>query len=387
MAARRVGGDVHLAEDVTQKVFSDLAAKAAGLPDGLQLGGWLHRHTCFVSSSVVRGERRRQAREREAAEMNLLQSTPEPSWEELSPIVDGAIDELEPSDRDAVILRFFEHRDYRSIGHALGVSDDAAQKRVTRAVERLRELVVNKGVVLSAAVLATLLASNAVFAAPAGMAVAIGAKALAEATAVAGATGGLMALLFGIKGKLLLAGATAVVAAGVYFSVVSPSQTTAPVEAGSASVADDQTSAVDANENQEQFALADMTNQSAAATLANAESGRLTLTILAADSGRPVPVVRVDYRRWESRQVSRPDTARHPLWNLRGDVSGGNDHRLGTHDAGGRFRGHPTALACGTRRGHSHELCVAADEACANWRHSGGRRWKSRGGCKGGLES
>ena len=71
-AVRLVDGDTHRAEDVAQMVFCDLARMAGKLSDTTMLGGWLHRHTCFVARTVMRGERRRQAREEQAAAMNAL---------------------------------------------------------------------------------------------------------------------------------------------------------------------------------------------------------------------------------------------------------------------------------------------------------------------------
>jgi len=71
-AVRLAGGDTHLAEDVAQTVFVDLAHLAKNLSSEVKLGGWLHRHTCFVAAKTLRGERRRQFRERQAAEMNAL---------------------------------------------------------------------------------------------------------------------------------------------------------------------------------------------------------------------------------------------------------------------------------------------------------------------------
>ena len=64
-AIRLVNGDAHLAEDVTQTVFADLARMARSLSRGVMLGGWLHRHTCFVAGKTMRSERRRLARERQ----------------------------------------------------------------------------------------------------------------------------------------------------------------------------------------------------------------------------------------------------------------------------------------------------------------------------------
>src|ERR1700744_4001385 len=71
-AIRVTRGETQLAEDVTQTVFVDLARKARAFPAEIRLAGWLHRHTCFVASKLIRSEQRRRSRERQAAEMNLL---------------------------------------------------------------------------------------------------------------------------------------------------------------------------------------------------------------------------------------------------------------------------------------------------------------------------
>src|SRR3974390_1013623 len=105
-ATRLVDGDTHRAKDVAQTVFMDLARMAAKLSPGTALGGWLHRHTCFVARTTMRGERRRQARERQAAEMKALNQ--EDPLAQISPVLDEAIQELGPDDRDAILLRFFE---------------------------------------------------------------------------------------------------------------------------------------------------------------------------------------------------------------------------------------------------------------------------------------
>ena len=129
-----VEGDPHRAKDVAQTVFVDLARLAAKLSPNSMLGGWLHRHTCFVARTVMRGERRRQARERQAMEMSALDNHPDTALAEIAPVLDEAINELGPDDRDAILLRFFERRSLRSVGEALGTSENVAQKRVARAV-------------------------------------------------------------------------------------------------------------------------------------------------------------------------------------------------------------------------------------------------------------
>jgi RNA polymerase sigma factor (sigma-70 family) len=179
VASRRVDGDTQLAQEISQRVFIDLARKARMFPREIFLGGWLHRHTCFVAGTMVRSEQRRRAREKEAVAMNLLQDNSEADWQQLAPFLDQAIDALADTDREAIVLRFFDRRDLRAVGAALGVSEDAAQKRVSRAVEKLRESLSERGVTLSLAGLATMLASNAVTSAPAVLASSVSYAALA----------------------------------------------------------------------------------------------------------------------------------------------------------------------------------------------------------------
>ncbi|MBA4150737.1 MAG: sigma-70 family RNA polymerase sigma factor [Verrucomicrobia bacterium] len=169
VALRRTDQDTRIAEDIAQTVFTDLAKKAGTLPAEVMLGGWLHQHTCFVTANVVRGEKRRQAREQQAFEMNMLHEDSDENWKQLAPVLDDAIQELAPAERDAVVLRFFEKHDFRSVGAALGVSDDTAQKRVSRALEKLRELLVQRGVTMGVVALGTALADRSIYAAPGGL--------------------------------------------------------------------------------------------------------------------------------------------------------------------------------------------------------------------------
>lgn len=177
-AVRLVGNDADLAKDVTQSVFVNLARKAPLLPNDVMLGGWLHHHTVFVAATLLRGERRRQARERQAVEMNALQDHTKENLAQIASILDEAIDQLGAEDRTAILLRFFEQCDFPSVGEALGSNEEAARKRVSRALEKLQLLLKHRGVSLSAAALGTLLATEVVTAAPAGLAVGLAGTAL-----------------------------------------------------------------------------------------------------------------------------------------------------------------------------------------------------------------
>ncbi len=212
-ALRLVHGDTHLAEDVTQLVFIDLARKARGLSSEVMLGGWLHQRTYNVAAPILRANRRRHAREKEAAQMNALHTDSDTHLAQVSPILDEAITRLGRDDRKAIILRFFEQRDYRSIGEALGTSDDAAQKRVTRAVAKLRAQLISRGVALSAGAIAAALTSQALTAAPAGLAANVARTALAGAATGTGGTLALLKYMAATKLKTAIIGAA--ITAGV----------------------------------------------------------------------------------------------------------------------------------------------------------------------------
>jgi RNA polymerase sigma factor (sigma-70 family) len=212
-AVRLVNGDRHRAEDVAQTVFADLARLAKSLSTDVMVGGWLHRRTCHVALSLMRSERRRQHREREAADMNAQQGQTEASFDQITPMLDEAIDQLGAEDRTAIVLRFFERRNLRVIGAALGSNDDAAQKRISRALEKLRGLLARRGVTASSAGLAALLAAHAVTAAPVELAGSVASAAWASAAASGGAALTLLKLMTMMKlkvavGAVMIAGFT-----------------------------------------------------------------------------------------------------------------------------------------------------------------------------------
>lgn len=178
-ALRLVGGDAHLAQDVAQTVFTDLARKAKAIPQDALLGGWLYQHTRFIASKAVRTERRRHARERQAVEMNAQNEPSDAVWRQLAPLLEEAMGRLSAADRNAIVLRYFEHRPFRGVGDALGVSEDGARKRVERALEQLRSFFGRRGLSVSAVSLAEVLNSQAVAIAPVGLAASITTASLA----------------------------------------------------------------------------------------------------------------------------------------------------------------------------------------------------------------
>ena len=131
--ARRQLNDDALAADVAQAVFLLLARKAGSFGSRSVLVGWLFRTTRFVASRALRAEIRRQRREQQAVSMQELHSS-DPHWNRLSPELDEAVARLGETDRNALLLRFAEGRNHREVGAALGLSEEAAKKRVNRAL-------------------------------------------------------------------------------------------------------------------------------------------------------------------------------------------------------------------------------------------------------------
>lgn len=168
-AAVRQVGDAHRAQDVTQAVFVLLAQKARTLSKDVILSGWLYRTARYVAADVLRVERRRQLREQKAMETMADESGDTHPWEEIAPLLDAAMAELETKDRDAIVLRFFAGKSLREVGEQLGASEEAAQKRVSRAVEKLRQSFAQQGRSVSIPVLTAAISTYAVQAAPIGL--------------------------------------------------------------------------------------------------------------------------------------------------------------------------------------------------------------------------
>lgn len=228
-AMRMVNGDAHLAQDITQLVFSNLARKARSLPANVLLAGWLHRDTRFTALEWLRKEHRRAEREREAAAMRELESADEVEWSHLRPALDGVLDELADDDRHALLLRYFEQQSLEQVGDALGIAEDAARKRTSRALEKLRGALARRGIHSTNEALAGTFASHAMIVAPVGLAAATAVAALAGAasTATAAGTGTSTALKLMTMTKLQLSFIGAVVVAGIATPLVMQHQSAA----------------------------------------------------------------------------------------------------------------------------------------------------------------
>jgi len=217
-ALRQVNGDAHLAQDVAQTVFTDLARKAGSLARREVLTGWLYTSAHFAAAKIVRTENRRRDREEQFMREPISETAPETDWEKLRPVLDETMHELKETDREAILLRYFENRPFAEIGEKFGLNENAARMRVERALEKLRDFLAKRSITTATA-LASVISANAVQIAPAGLATTLTTASLAGA-----GTGTLTLLKFMTMTKLKL-GISALVVAGATTALVVQHQT------------------------------------------------------------------------------------------------------------------------------------------------------------------
>ena len=197
-AALRSVRDPQLAEEITQAVFIILARKAGSLNEHTILSGWLYRAAGYTARSARKSEQRRQQREQEAYMQSTIEAETEAVWQQMSSLLEEAMLRLGQADRDALVLRFFEGRSLDEVGQALGASEDAAKKRVNRALEKLRKFFRRRGVSSTTEIIAGAISANSVQAAPVALAKSVTAAAITKGAADSGST------LTLIKGALKL---------------------------------------------------------------------------------------------------------------------------------------------------------------------------------------
>jgi RNA polymerase sigma factor (sigma-70 family) len=172
-AALRQLHDADQARDITQAVFLLLARKAKSLDPDTILAGWLYRTARFVSMEALRAEKRHKVREESMANPSHHEPSPEEIWQHVSPHLDEAMERIPESDRTALILRYFEDQPVRQLAATLGLSEEAAKKKVTRALEKLRSVLARRGISSTGSLLGTALIASAVQPAPAAVAAVI----------------------------------------------------------------------------------------------------------------------------------------------------------------------------------------------------------------------
>jgi len=196
-ALRLVAGDAHLAQDISQEVFTALAQKAQVLSSRQSVAGWLYTASRFEAARAVREAQRRRAREKAALPEVLSPEQVQAEWEQLRPIIDEVLNSLAEIDREVVLQRFFYGRDYAAIGAQMGKTADAIRFRVDRALQKMKRGLRRRGVDSSATAIALALASQADAMVPAAVAQRIQAATLLQFTQAASAPAAVAASTMG----------------------------------------------------------------------------------------------------------------------------------------------------------------------------------------------
>jgi RNA polymerase sigma factor (sigma-70 family) len=243
--ALRHTGNPHQAEEITQAVFVILARKSRHLGRRVILSGWLYQTARLTALTFIRSAIRRARREQEAymqSTLNDNESDPPRQngaeadiWAQIAPLLDAAMAGLNETDRHAVVLRFFDGKSMGEIGAALGANEDAAKKRVSRALEKLQKYFARRGIASTTDTIAGAIATRSVQAAPALLIQTTTAAALAKGSAAGGSILSLVkATLIAMNSKTITATVAAtVIVAGITtwlagFHFFQPSKKAAP---------------------------------------------------------------------------------------------------------------------------------------------------------------
>ena len=168
-ARRQTHGDISLADDVAQAVMIVLARRAASIAPGVAMPSWLFTVTRHAAQNAMKIRSRQRFHERRAlateARVERCVASPDEANADLRDVLDDAIARLPEPDRSGVVLHYLNERSHAEVGAALGLSSEAARKRIERALDKMRAFLTGRGVVTTGAAIVAALHAEAASAA------------------------------------------------------------------------------------------------------------------------------------------------------------------------------------------------------------------------------
>lgn len=214
-ACLRVLADRDKAADATQDTFLQLMRKAGEITGSIP--SWLHRVAIRKAVDLIRSDSSRRRSERRYADVKQHEAR---SWQDLEPYVDDALDNLDEQTKDLLIQYFFEGRSMVDLAAERGLSHPTISRRIEAGVNRLRDQLRRRGVMVAAAGVSTLLSENGAQSAPTAVVQQLGKMTLLGTKIGRGSAAGAAStyVLAVSKVKVMVAAAVAVVGVGSMFA-------------------------------------------------------------------------------------------------------------------------------------------------------------------------
>lgn len=167
--AMRQIDDAQTAADISQAVFIIFVQKIRSIRHAGALPGWFLRTTQFAVRDAKRAAIRRRFHEHQAARPEPIMDSPIPEQDSNLKLIDEGIASLNRTDGNLILMRYFQNRQVDAIASSIGISEQTARKRITRAIERLRRFFADRGAAITVAGVTGLLSSAASQSAPAAV--------------------------------------------------------------------------------------------------------------------------------------------------------------------------------------------------------------------------
>lgn len=155
--ARRTLDQTSYKDDVCQLTFLQLTKNAHRLLKHENIAGWLHKTAYQQAMNTNRSHRRMEARHLHLQKCNSSAESAESRWHEIAPLIDQELISLKSADRALIVKRYLEGYSVKELAGDFKISIAATEKRLQRALTKLKKRLDIRGVKTSSTILASAL--------------------------------------------------------------------------------------------------------------------------------------------------------------------------------------------------------------------------------------